>query len=360
MRPIVVLKKTLLCVTLCCAAYFSFEFKGDTFRQRSLANIEIHDSELKPTSGFVVLGMHRSGTSMISGLLVEGFGYKTGGPLLEPASDNEKGFFELSPAVNQNQVFLYDQLQLRDAWNHPNIDSFNHEIAIRSALNGEIDIKNLRNVTEQLNDAKSSPWLLKDPRLCITFQSWLPFLNSKPAVVFTYRNPLSVAKSLNIRDRLPLIHGLRLWIVYNKAAIQNSAHMCRVTTSNNAILQDPFNEVLRISNELTSKCNVPPPPGQLSVETVDSFIDPTLQHNQAVRKLQEESLPKKQVIEVYNDCDIYEYPSWQTDAYWKQLEMDMYLKAMRIHCDLESGVAYNADYVWPNLQEKVKTNIAVE
>lgn len=80
-----------------------------------------------------------------------------------------------------------------------------------------------------------------------------------------------------------------------------------------------------------------------------------------MHKLQEESLPEKQVIEVYNHhCDIYEYPFGETDPFWKQLEMDMYLKEMRIHCDLESGAAYNADYVWPNLQEKVKTNIAVE
>ena len=40
--------------------------------------------------GVIVLGMHRSGTSMLSGVLVEGFGYETGGPLLAPQSDNEK------------------------------------------------------------------------------------------------------------------------------------------------------------------------------------------------------------------------------------------------------------------------------
>ena len=32
--------------------------------------------------GFMVLGMHRSGTSLLSGLLVKGFGYETGGPLI--------------------------------------------------------------------------------------------------------------------------------------------------------------------------------------------------------------------------------------------------------------------------------------
>jgi hypothetical protein len=38
-------------------------------------------------TGFVVLGMHRSGTSMLSGLLVTGMGYETGGPLLGSAFD---------------------------------------------------------------------------------------------------------------------------------------------------------------------------------------------------------------------------------------------------------------------------------
>ena len=45
-------------------------------------------------NGVIVLGMHRSGTSMLSGLMVTGSGYKTGGPLIGSAFDNEKGFFE--------------------------------------------------------------------------------------------------------------------------------------------------------------------------------------------------------------------------------------------------------------------------
>ena len=45
-------------------------------------------------TGFIVLGMHRSGTSMLSGLLVTGSGYNVGGPLIGGSFDNEKGFFE--------------------------------------------------------------------------------------------------------------------------------------------------------------------------------------------------------------------------------------------------------------------------
>ena len=33
-------------------------------------------------TGFMVLGMHRSGTSMLSGLMATGMGYVTGGPLI--------------------------------------------------------------------------------------------------------------------------------------------------------------------------------------------------------------------------------------------------------------------------------------
>ena len=56
---------------------------------RSLVkNIYARNSGRRP--GVIVLGMHRSGTSMLSGILAEGFGYETGGPLLKPNSENEK------------------------------------------------------------------------------------------------------------------------------------------------------------------------------------------------------------------------------------------------------------------------------
>ena len=50
------------------------------------SNLQIYKGlhgDKKP--GFIVLGMHRSGTSMLSGLLVKGFGYETGGPLIGAA-----------------------------------------------------------------------------------------------------------------------------------------------------------------------------------------------------------------------------------------------------------------------------------
>jgi hypothetical protein len=63
----------------------------------------------RPLGGVVILGMHRSGTSMLTGLLVEGFGFHVGQPLIEAAFDNEKGFYELLPVVLQNDAFMSDQ-----------------------------------------------------------------------------------------------------------------------------------------------------------------------------------------------------------------------------------------------------------
>jgi len=55
--------------------------------------------------GVVVLGMHRSGTSVTGGLLNR-MGLKCGAPLIGPAEDNKKGFFERVDVVLQNDYLL--------------------------------------------------------------------------------------------------------------------------------------------------------------------------------------------------------------------------------------------------------------
>lgn len=72
--------------------------RGGIEKQGSLKakeTLALHNAEPPAgVNGVIVLGMHRSGTSMLSGLMVTGNGYHTGGPLIGSAFDNEKGFFE--------------------------------------------------------------------------------------------------------------------------------------------------------------------------------------------------------------------------------------------------------------------------
>ena len=141
--------------------------------------------------------------------------------------------------------------------------------------------------------------------------------------------------SLKKREKnFTLERGLRLWIVYNMNAIQNSQALCVVHTSSDAILADPLNEIQRISDELTTTCGVPPPPSRISQEDVDKFIDPKLQHNRKEREEEE-----KEVLETYNNgsCVVHSYISdlEESTAEYKR-EHEMYRKAMKIFCDFQS------------------------
>ena len=297
----------------------------------------------KPTTGFMVLGMHRSGTSMLSGLLVDGFGYKPGKPLIQPAFDNEKGFFELIPAVLQNDEFMRNQ-QIHWA---SKVGKYDSEYALEQTKQGNIDTQKLDKAVAVLNNPENIPWLQKDPRMCITMRTWLPYLNSKPAIIFTYRHPLEVAMSVHKRESgFTITRGLRLWINYNKAAVTNSADLCRVLSNNNVVLDDPLAETMRISNELTTKCGVPAPPKQITKDIIESFVDPSLQHN---KKQLEEKSKERMVLEKHGDCEVREFESQYTETQkvLRETEMKTYLMAMKIYCDFQSGDAYKSDYEWP-------------
>jgi len=192
---------------------------------------------------------------------------------------------------------------------------------------------------------ESMPWVQKDPRMCITLKTWLKLMKKKPAILHTYRNPLEVALSLRKRSKgFSLERGLELWTKYNAYAIRNSKGLCRVTTSNAKILADPLNEIQRISDELTSECGVPAPEGRISQEMVDKFIEPNFQHHKQDKAIKGED----QVLEKMNDgeCVIYILDSLTKEAQGTPRERKLYLEAMRIYCDLESGKAYEDDYEW--------------
>lgn len=314
----------------------------DFFVENNSSNV---NADVRP--GVVVLGMHRSGTSMLSGLLVTSAGYKVGGPLIGAAFDNAKGFFERVDVVLQNDEFF----TLQGMYWGANLLGYDWEKALKDKESGAATFRQGERGLKFLNNPDSSPWLQKDPRMCITLKTWIKLLKKEPAIVFTYRHPLEVAMSLQKREEnFELEHGLRIWIIYNMRGVQNSAHLCRVLSSNEAILADPLNEVQRISDELTEKCHVRAPPNRITQEIIDQFVDPDLQHN---KKQREEQALELRVLEEQNSgsCVIRDYSSKLLDGTpKKKQEMETYLVAMRIYCDLKSEKAYQNDYVWPDLK----------
>ena len=121
------LRMSTAVVLLCATSFAGFLHAAYTFV------ITIKENEGK-TPGVLVLGMHRSGTSMLSGLLVEGFRYDMGDDILKPSFDNEKGFYENNNVVTQNDELL---LMQRASWSS-NVVGFNPDKALEQKAKGKL------------------------------------------------------------------------------------------------------------------------------------------------------------------------------------------------------------------------------
>jgi hypothetical protein len=151
----------------------------------------------KPSQFVFILGMHRSGTSCLTGAL------EACGLHLESVSrsnrDNARGNLEPRRVRKINDQILSDN---NGSWHEPP-DS----IAITPEHKTLID--------EYLHSIRSSrPIGIKDPRISLIPEPWLESAESFQ-LAGTFRNPMAVAVSLEKRNAFPIEKGLRLWAHYN-------------------------------------------------------------------------------------------------------------------------------------------------
>jgi len=132
--------------------------------------------------GVVVLGMHRSGTSLLAGLLSKGLSYYVPGELMVGNAGNKYGYFENKNVAFQNNLWLneqglsWDKLKIRTDPNDSRVilGGFNPNLSCLTDYCAEAKHKppnyfvNLNKSLFYYNNATYTPWLLKEPRLCIT------------------------------------------------------------------------------------------------------------------------------------------------------------------------------------------------
>eukprot|EP00529_Nitzschia_sp_RCC80_P023731 CAMPEP_0113504634 /NCGR_PEP_ID=MMETSP0014_2-20120614/34827_1 /TAXON_ID=2857 /ORGANISM="Nitzschia sp." /LENGTH=465 /DNA_ID=CAMNT_0000399771 /DNA_START=139 /DNA_END=1533 /DNA_ORIENTATION=+ /assembly_acc=CAM_ASM_000159 len=380
-------------------------------------------SETRRTDGVFVVGVGRSGTSLLTGLLAssssssaqQGGSYSTLGPLKEASQFNSKGYFGLKTFTRQNMKWLKVQGHIRDHndFTDRRVQNF-HTTTSNNTVNFELseDGWTTLRLTQNVSNV---PWVLKDPRLCFTLPIWLSIMDRElknntttnqqqeegednapappppipapaaaaAAVVFTFRHPLEVAQSMNRRNprKQSIRKGLHTWLEMNKLAIKNihSTQVCFVVTNMDDLLQEPLKEIQRITNELTSRCNVVPPPktttrdgNNLTLSSravVKEFVDPTLQHNSFFQRQQEQENNDVTLTTTKND-DSHQFSS-TTAAVRRQDEHDLLIlpplvvkgggsdnnnnnkteelllrAASTIFCDMKSGKAFQENYEW--------------
>ena len=151
--------------------------------------------------------MHRSGTSALCGIL-RFLGFDLGTDLLSPNEFNPTGYWE-----NQSVVRLNDRIlsHLGASWS----DAFLLPYHV-----GGTDLREVFGAQAKalLNEAFSGrqTWVLKDPRLAMLIEFWLPYVGERNAsFIHVVRNPIDVANSLGRRDGFPKERSLLLWFLQN-------------------------------------------------------------------------------------------------------------------------------------------------
>ncbi|HET9032965.1 MAG TPA: glycosyltransferase [Dokdonella sp.] len=180
----------------------------------------------RPPSGqIVVLGMHRSGTSSVGGLLKLFGAWPGADELLLRGADNPRGHFE------HGEIHMACLRRLQAAggdWKSPVLDS---PAAAIDAFRREIAA-----VLETLEPKR--PWFIKEPRLCLLVRELLPLL-TRPLFIHVVRDPREVAASLQRRDGMSAEQALALWELYTNEAFGGSAGWNRILVDYNALIDDP-------------------------------------------------------------------------------------------------------------------------
>ena len=148
----------------------------------------------------IVLGMHRSGSSVTSSLCHH-LGVNMGKDLMNGKPDNPFGHFEDKEFVGINEKILKE---CGSSWDFP--PSKNQLFYLK---------KNFSNELEVLIGKRTGTWGWKDPRTCLTIDLYFQKLKN-PYFIICEREKDDIAKSLQVRNKIPLWAGKKLVQIYER------------------------------------------------------------------------------------------------------------------------------------------------
>ena len=220
-------------------------------------------------NGVCVLGMHRSGTSLVAGVVRQlGVDLGPDEEFLPPDSNNKSGYFELKELVYLNNDILayyggtWDQVpELPPGWEKSD---------------------ELAQIRDQARDllcrrfAASPQWGWKDPRTCITLPFWQRLVPDLRYVICV-RNPIDVAHSLRSREgeERGLHENVLDWLRHTASALAYTAGEPRIAVHYERFFEDPEREVRRLAAFVGCDDRLEDPKIKRGIY---EFIDPALVH----------------------------------------------------------------------------------
>jgi len=185
-------------------------------------------------SRVVILGMHRSGTSLLVGLL-EQYGYQLGVVSNQISKFKPTGTKEnIELRRINNKIFQLNNC----TWNNPK----------ENLVINDLIINKIKKVTKA--SSQYPKWAIKDPRMLLTYNFWLPYLPNHK-IISTIRCPIEVAQSLFLKNKLPFNIGIDIWHSYNTLLLQYWRKYRFPILNFNLCKQDYFKQFLQLNDYLS-------------------------------------------------------------------------------------------------------------
>ena len=194
----------------------------------------------------LVLGMHRTGTSLLTSVLHD-LGFNPGNELLEGDKYNLDGYWEYKPLLDLHEKMLADY---GNQWFAPGHDMPLHELLFYYRDEAEALVRSM--------DAEDRDWCWKEPRLVIFLDFWLEILAGRDIKwIITHRNPAAIAHSLKSRNHFDIETGLRLW-EYTMSNLMSGRDSLKdtITIQYEEMLSDPKQQIDRMAAYLQPDWNV--------------------------------------------------------------------------------------------------------
>lgn len=239
-----------------------------------------------------ILGMHRSGTSVVSRIInLLGFYLGEDSNLMKGNADNPEGFWE------RNDIFdLHERImaQFKMGWDTP--------ISLPANWTFLEEIKPFKEELIELvlqNFSNHKAWAWKDPRTSLLLTLWkevLDDLGIRFFCIVSIRNPLDVAKSLEKRNGYSHEKSFGIWFNYNINILYEILSIPHVILSYDRLLSDWKTEIERCKSLL--KIDISCVDEKLS-GMINGFINPNFRHSfSSMNELLECGAPFP-VIELY-------------------------------------------------------------
>ena len=247
-----------------------------------------------PRTAYLVLGMHRSGTSAATQFLALA-GADLPQHVMPGDEHNQKGYFEPWKIALLNDQRLH---AAGGAWD----DIFGFPY---NGLSPEAEAAwALR--AQAIFDEEFGParWpLLKDPRVTVLLPMWrraLTEMGLAARCVIPVRHPLAVAGSLARRNNFPVEKSLVLWSAYMLAAEAHTRDLPRAFVGYDALLDDWRAQAARIE---TAHGAPLPRLTKAAAKEIDVFLTPDLRHNDASEALRGKGWARELTAVVYDWFD---------------------------------------------------------